>query len=61
MVILTFKAPRAAENLDCGPLFERREARDIARLVEGAAGRFSEAKKPLRCEALNIWDDEAGL
>ena len=61
MVILAFRAPRTTESPVRGVRLENGAVRDIARLVEGTAKRFPEAKKPLRCDALDIWDDEVGL
>lgn len=61
MVILTFKASRTSKSLSSEAQPEYKEARDVARLFEGPARRFAEAKTPRRCEALNIWDDEHDL
>lgn len=61
MVIVTFKAPRTSESLTSEAQPGNSQARDVARLFEGAARRFAEAKTPRRCEALNIWDDEHDL
>lgn len=61
MVILTFKVPRTSVSLGSDARPENKDARDVARLFEGAARRFAQAKTPRRCEALDIWDDEHDL